>query len=70
MKTVFTYGGKNNYRPNKDGMIELRQSEDKNGRFILSYGCEVKTGLSYSRAEAISQFSEEHEGYKFSRGSK
>jgi hypothetical protein len=50
MQTVFTYGGKNHYSPNKKAMIELRQSEDKNGRFILSYGCEVKPSLSYSQA--------------------
>lgn len=50
MKTVFTYGGSNPYAPTKDAMIELRQSEDKNGLFILSYGCEVTPGLTYTRA--------------------
>ena len=50
MKTVFTYGGNNPYLPTKSGLIELRQSEDKNGRFILTYGCEVTPGLTYAAA--------------------
>ena len=50
MKTVFTYGGSNPYAPTKDAMIELRQSEDKKGLFVLSYGCEVAPGLTYARA--------------------
>lgn len=50
MKTVFTFGGSNPYSPTKDALIELRQSDDKQGRFILSYGCEVKPGLTYAQA--------------------
>lgn len=50
MKTVFTYGGPNTFRPVHDALIELRQSEDKHGRFILTYGCEVTPGLTYARA--------------------
>ena len=50
MKTVFTYGGSNPYIPTKNGLIELRQSEDENGRFTLTYGCEVTPDLTYARA--------------------
>ena len=50
MKTVFTYGGNNPYNPTAAAMIELRQSEDKNGLFILTYGCEVTPRLTYARA--------------------
>jgi hypothetical protein len=50
MKTVFTFGGSNPYAPSKDALIELRQSDDKQARFILSYGCEVKPGLTYTQA--------------------
>ena len=50
MKTVFTYGGPNPYLLNKDELIELRQSDDKNARFILTYGTEVKPGLNYADA--------------------
>ena len=50
MKTVFTYGGNNPYCPTASAMIELRQSEDKNGRFELTYGCEKTMGLTYAGA--------------------
>ena len=50
MKTVFEFGGSNPYLKTRNAMIELRQSEDNNGRFILTYGCEVKAGLDYARA--------------------
>lgn len=49
MKTVFTYGGPNPYLPTRAALIELRQSEDTNGRFILTYGCEVAPGLTYAQ---------------------
>jgi len=42
MKTVFTFGGSN--------PIELKQSDNKQGRFILSYGYEVKRNLTYAQA--------------------
>ena len=50
MKTVFEFGGSNPYLKTRNAMIELRQSEDNNGRFILTYGCEVKPGLNYAQA--------------------
>lgn len=50
MKTVFTYGGNNPYCPTTEALIQLRQSEDRNGRFILTYGCEKTPGLTYARA--------------------
>ena len=50
MKTVFTYGGQNPYTAKPEALIELRQSEGTEALFIVRYGREVKTGLSYSRA--------------------
>jgi len=50
MKTVFTYGGNNPYCSTADAMIQLRQSEDNEGRFVLTYGCEKTPGLTYSEA--------------------
>ena len=50
MKTVFIYGGNNPYCATADAMIQLRQSDDKQGRFILTYGCEKTPGLNYLQA--------------------
>ena len=50
MRTVFTYGGHNPYCATADAMIQLRQSEDKDARFILTYGCEKTPDLTYSMA--------------------
>ena len=50
MKTVFTFGGNNQYLTYENSMIQLRQSEDMKGLFILAYGCEITHGLNYSMA--------------------
>lgn len=49
-KTVFTFGGPNPYDKNASALIEVKQSDRKDALFTVSYGVQVKTGLTYARA--------------------
>ena len=53
MKTVFTFGGNNPYCKNASALIEVKQSSSKNALFTVSYGLQVKTGLTYSKAAQV-----------------
>lgn len=53
MKTVFTYGGNNPYNKKAKALIEVKQREDKDALFTLSYGIETRDGLTYSQAAKL-----------------
>ena len=53
MKTVFTFGGSNPWNNKAQALIELKQSDSKQALFTLSYGAQVDSGLTYSRAAKL-----------------
>ena len=48
-KTVFTFGGLNPYT-NEGCLIEVKQEQNKAALFTVTYGLQVKDGLTYARA--------------------
>ena len=48
-KTVFTFGGLNPYT-NEGCLIEVKQDQNKAALFTVTYGLQVKDGLTYARA--------------------
>lgn len=50
MKTVFEYGGKNFLNPKVPSLITVQQSEDRDKLFTITYGLQVRSGLTYSQA--------------------
>lgn len=51
MKTVFTYGGTNPFANAKTKhLIQADQSESGKKLFTVTYGLQVKSGLTYSQA--------------------
>lgn len=51
MKTVFTYGGKNPFaKATTKDMITVTQSEARGRRFTVTYGLQVESNLTYSKA--------------------
>lgn len=50
MKTVFTYGGPNPYKPDEPALIVLEQRANK--LFDLTYGVEVTPNMPYAQAAA------------------
>ena len=53
MKIVFTHGGNNPWNSKATALIELKQAETKQALFTLTYGAQVDTGLTYSRAAKL-----------------
>ena len=51
MKNIFSFGGKNTFKnATSENLIQLDQSDTKSALFTVTYGRQVKSGLTYSQA--------------------
>jgi hypothetical protein len=50
MKTVFAFGGCNPYNETAEHLLMLEQHEDRKALFRVTYGAQVRDGLTYAKA--------------------